>query len=123
MGRLEKREAQYVPVLIEGALVPLMNDTKWAELRLAMLDIEPRPIWSSVTRETNYRYGPDSDWFYHFCAGPYSDLLFVDIETPDPQQRTKARAALKSIHLPGEETADGFRVLGYAVEGQAVSYI
>lgn len=123
MGSVEEQEAQHHLAVTRRPLVPLINDTRWAELRLAMLDIEPRPTWSSVSRQTGYRYDPDADWFYHFRIGPYSDLLLVDIATPDPEQRAAARVALKRIHLPGEETIGGFRVLGYALEGQAVDYI
>ncbi len=123
MAGVEREDGQYGPAVIHRPLVPLMNDTKWAELRLAMLEVEPRPTWSAVSRQTDVRCDPDSDWFYHFRIGSYSDLLLVDIGTPEPQQRAEVRAALRRIHLPAEETTGGFRVLGYALEGQAVGYI
>jgi hypothetical protein len=31
--------------------------------------------------------------------------------------------AIKRIHLPGEETDDGFRIYGYAEQGQTVEYL
>lgn len=117
------RIAQYRPVLVDRPLIPLMNDTKWGELRLAMLEIEPSPAWSSISRETGYRYGPDSEWYHHFRIGGYIDFLLVDIATPDAQQRDVVRSALKAVHVPGEETPNGFRVYGYATEGQVVDYI
>jgi len=114
---------QYVPVVLDRPLVPLMNDTKWDELRLAMHEIEGGPEWSTVERDVGYRYGPDSDWFYHFRLGPYETILYVDIATPSTPLREAVRLALTAIHVPGEETDGGFRVYGYAAEGQAVGYI
>jgi hypothetical protein len=104
-------------------LVPLMNDTKWAELREAMLEIEPTPRWSAVCAPTGWRSDPDMEWYYHFRQGPYSEYLSVDVLIAGPAQRDQVRAALRKIHLPGEEIEQGFRILGYAPEGQAVGYI
>ena len=118
-----RTSVQYVPVVLERPLVPLMNDTKWDELRLAMHHIEGGPQWSTVDRDTGYRNYPDSDWFYHFRIGRYETILCVDIVTLDAQQREAVRRALMAIHVPGEETDGGFRVYGYATEGQAVGYI
>lgn len=114
--------AQYIPAIADRLLVPLMNDTKWDELRLAMNGIEPVPTWSTVHRDTGYSSDPDSDWFYHFRGG-YDAILHVDIAAPNVQQRSAIRLALMSIHVPGEETDSGFRIFGYVVEGQAVDYI
>jgi hypothetical protein len=103
-------------------LQPLMNNTKWRELRHAMLSLERPPRWFS-TSTNGYRYGPDSEWFYHFQEGRYSDLLLVDIIAGDESHRQAIRSVIGPIHLPGEETAEGFRILGYAKPGQAVSFL
>ncbi|MGY3404950.1 hypothetical protein ACVWZV_001063 [Bradyrhizobium sp. GM5.1] len=36
---------------------------------------------------------------------------------------SKIRRALKKIHLPGEETVEGFRGYGYALPGQSFDYL
>ncbi len=101
---------------------PIMNNTKWDELRLAMYALEPAPAWH--TRSTNgHRYGPDREWFYHFREGGYADIHYVDIVADDAAHRENILAALKKIHVPGEETASGFRVFGWIDPGQDVSYL
>ena len=65
----------------------------------------------------------DAEWFYHFRAGGYDDIRYVDIFVESQAHRTQIRGALKAIHLPGEETDDGFRVYGYALPGQTLDYL
>lgn len=103
-------------------LQPLLNDTRWRELRLAMLELEHPPQWVS-TAIGGYRYGPDREWFYHFQQRGYSDLLHVDIIADDHVHRQAIRAAILPIHLPGAETEKGFRIFGYAQPGQFVDFI
>jgi hypothetical protein len=103
-------------------LQPVMNNTKWRELRLAMLDLERRPRWIS-TATNGHRAPPDGEWFYHFADGGYSDLLQVDIIAEDDAHREMIRAALRPIHLPGEETEAGFRIFGYARPGQVIDFL
>jgi hypothetical protein len=103
-------------------LNPVMNDTKWDELRLAMHALTFGPAWSSLS--TNGFQSPrDRDWFYHFYAGGYEDIIHVDIFVEHDAMRDGVRAALKLINVPGEETDEGFRVFGYLRDGQAADYI
>ena len=101
---------------------PVMNNTKWEEVRLAMLDIQPPPLWSTLSAN-GHQSKPDREWFYHFSAGGYADIVSVDITADDDAHRAKILSALQAIHLPGELTADGFRVFGYVEDGQAVDYL
>ncbi|WP_309394581.1 DUF6678 family protein [Chelatococcus sambhunathii] len=103
-------------------LHPLMNDTKWDELRLSMHRIENRPQFRC--KDANGFYSePDREWFYHFRGIEYKSLIYVDILVSDPSQRVIVRTELKVIHVPGEETAEGFRVYGYSRPGQTLDYI
>jgi hypothetical protein len=70
-----------------------------------------------------YYSAADSEWFYHFQAGGYDDIRYVDIFANNALQRQAIASALKMIHLPGEETGDGFRVYGYALPGQSINYL
>jgi hypothetical protein len=101
---------------------PVLNNTKWEELRLAMYAIEPPPRWRCMTI-TGYYSEADAGWFYHFRSGGYEDIQYVDIFTDSQTNRERIRSALKAIHLPGEETDDGFRVYGYALPGHALNYL
>ena len=52
-----------------------------------------------------------------------TDMRYVDIFANNALHRQQIASALKTIHLPGEETGDGFRVYGYALPGQAIDYL
>jgi hypothetical protein len=100
----------------------VMNNTKWEELRLTMYGIEPAPKYRCMTTAGYYSH-PDGEWFYHFRAGGYDDIQYVDIFAESQPHREQIRSALKKIHLPGEETGDGFRIYGYALPGQTLDYL
>ena len=103
-------------------LHPLMNNTKWNELRLAMYKTAPAPRWS-VLRKNGYRSLADREWYYHFRDGGYEDIVHVDIFADNLEHRECIRMAIRRIQLPGEETDDGFRVYGYAHQGQTAVYL
>jgi hypothetical protein len=99
-----------------------MNNTKWDELRLAMYGMKLAPRYRTMS--TNGYYSRlDFGWYYHFRNGGYDDIRYVDIFAESDAQRDEIRSALKTIHVPGEETVDGFRVYGYALPGQALDYL
>lgn len=116
--------ARYNLPALKGSPVlnPVMNNTKWEEVRLAMYALDPSPAWSTLVT-SGHRYGPDREWFYHFRDGGYEDIVHVDIQVATSDQRELVQSALKKIHVPGEETADGFRVFGYVERGQTTDYI
>lgn len=103
-------------------LNPAMNNTKWDELRLGMYALTPTPSWSTLSTN-GYQSRPDREWFYHFRDGGYECILHVDIQVETPAQRERVRSVLKEVHVPGEETPDGFRVFGYLKDGQAAEFI
>src|ERR1700748_2777338 len=99
-----------------------MNDTKWDEIRLAMYALKPAPAWTTLATN-GYRSSPDREWYYHFREGGYRCIRHLDIVVDTLVQRELVRSALKRIHVPGEETAEGFRVFGYHEDGQATMFI
>jgi uncharacterized protein DUF6678 len=101
---------------------PVMNNTKWNELRLAMYNTDPTPRWSTLC-QNGYRSAPDREWYYHFRDGGYEDIVYVDIFADDREHRERIRTAIKRIHVPGEETDNGFRIYGYAEPGQMLDYL
>ncbi|MCX8995676.1 hypothetical protein NOF55_00980 [Rhizobiaceae bacterium BDR2-2] len=103
-------------------LNPVMNNTKWDELRLEMHALTPPPAWSTVST-AGYDHGPDREWFYHFKEGGYDDIVHVDIQVETPGQRELVRSVLRKVHVPGEEISEGFRVFGYLQDGQGAEYI
>lgn len=103
-------------------LNPVMNNTKWDELRLEMHALTPNPAWSTLST-TGYKCGPDREWFYHFREAGYEDIVHVDIHVETRSQRERVRLALKKVHVAGQETPEGFRVFGYRQDGQGADYI
>ncbi|WP_343683443.1 DUF6678 family protein [Asticcacaulis sp.] len=103
-------------------LNPVMNNTKWDELRLEMYALTPPPAWSTLATN-GYNYGPDREWFYHFREGGYKDIVHVDIHIETLEQRELVRSILRKVHVPGAETPNGFRVFGYLQDGQSSDYI
>ena len=101
---------------------PVMNNTKWNELRLAMYNTDPAPRWSTLC-QNGYRSAADREWYYHFRDGGYENIVYVDIFADDHEHRERIRTVIKRIHVPGEETDDGFRIYGYAERAQALDYL
>jgi hypothetical protein len=103
---------------------PLMNDTKWDEVRLAMYRLdELTPRWRTLDVENGCLSQGDREWFYHFRNGGYKFIQWVEIEVDTVEQATAVLAELVRIHVPGERTESGYRVFGYAKTGEAVDYI
>ncbi len=105
-------------------LVPVMNNTKWDELRLTMYSLGPLcPKWRTKDIQTGFIPEWDGEWFHHFRTGTYECIEWVDISVTSPEQENAVLNALKTIHVPGERNEDGFRVFGYAEPGKAIDYI
>ncbi len=94
-----------------------VNHAKWDELCLAMYSLTPPPVWSTLSTN-GYQSPPDREWFYHFKAGRYDDILHVDIHVETSEQRHLVHSALRRIHVPG-----GFRIFGYLRPGQFADFI
>jgi len=103
---------------------PVMNNTKWDELRLAMYALgEQSPRWRTRDVENGYVCPWDGEWFYHFRDGGYETVDWVEIEAASIQQRDIVLRRLHEIHVPGEASTQGFIVFGYAPDGRAIEYL
>lgn len=103
-------------------LYSCMNNTKWDEIQGAMVNMSSSPAWKTVTL-SGYESKPDSEWFYHFNAGGYADIHYLDILTTSPEQHAMVGKLLRAIHVPGFEMTLGYRIFGYASSTSAVNYI
>lgn len=120
--RWPRQSVAQVQALHAPELMPVMNNTKWDELRLAMYalgDLHPR--WRTKSVETQFVSAWDGEWFYHFRDSRYENIEWVDIKVTSPEQDGAVLEALRMIHVPGERTEHGYRVYGYATPG--VNYI
>jgi hypothetical protein len=103
---------------------PLMNDTKWNELRLAMYQLRQHsPQWRTLDVENGYLSEWDGEWFHHFQIGGYKTIEWCEIKITSRDQYDAVRDALEAVHVPGEQTEHGFKVIGYAQNGVAVDYL
>lgn len=96
-----------------------MNNTKWNEIRVAMVSMESPPSWR-ITFLNGYESAVDGEWFYHFSEGGYLDIQYLDILTNSVAQHAMVGTLLRAIHLPGIESKNGYRIFGYA---DAISYV
>lgn len=103
-------------------LYSCMNNTKWNEIRLAMIAMESPPLWK-ITYLNDYQSVVDGEWFYHFKEGGYLDIQHLDILTSSVEQHATVGTILQAIHLPGIETSNGYRILGYADSVRKVEYL
>jgi hypothetical protein len=100
-----------------------MSNTKWEELRLAMSQLIPRPQWRTKDVESGYISQWDGDWFDHFRIGGYETIEWVEIKIISDEQNAAVLNVLRTIHVPGEKIAKGYRVYGYLPPGTTIDHI
>ena len=81
------------------------------------------PRWRTSDVESGYVSEWEREWFYHFRMGGYASIQWVEIAVDSDAQRDAILKELVRIHVPGERTASGYRIFGYAETGQTVDYI
>jgi len=96
-----------------------MNNTKWNEIRVAMVCMASPPSWK-ITFLNVYESTVDGEWFYHFSEGGYLDIQYLDTLTNSVAQHAMVGTILRAIHLPGIESESGYRIFEYA---DAISYM
>ncbi len=103
---------------------PVMNNTKWEELRAAMCELaKPSPRWRTRLLASGFESGWDAEWFYHFKDGGYDDLEWVEISAATVEQAPVLLAALRTIHLPGIKTDVGYKVFGHVPDGTPCEWL
>lgn len=103
---------------------PVLNNTKWRELRSAMCELKGHsPAWRTKCVTNGYITDWDGEWFYHFSDGGYSDVEWVEIRIETKEHEKLVLSELKKINVPGHKTENGYKVYGYIQEGQHVDYI
>jgi len=103
---------------------PVMNITKWDEIRLAMYALgDQRPRWRTRDIENGYVCPWDGEWFYHFRQGGYDTIAWVEIEVTSNKQRDLVLERLREIHVPGEVSEHGFIVFGYLQSSRQIDYL
>lgn len=103
---------------------PVMSDTKWNELHLAMYGLgEVRPLWRVRDIETGFESRWDGEWFYHFIEGGFKTIEWVEIQVTSPEQDAAVLSILESIHVPGRRTENGYKIYGYVRTFDGLDYL
>lgn len=94
-------------------MTPLMNDTKWNEIRLAMYQYPKRIVWRTKSLTSGYICQWDGEWYYHFSEGGYDWVEWLEIRLDDDDIKSYVISKLKEIHVPGEIDGNVVRVYGH----------
>lgn len=98
---------------INPELHPVMNNTKWEELRLSMYESDNSIKWRVKNIDGDISNW-DAEWFYHFKLGGYETIEWLEIQVDDENVKTEVINKLKRIHVPGEIKGNSIFVYGYA---------
>jgi hypothetical protein len=110
--------------VVANPLAPVLNDTKWDELRLAMYKLgQLSPRFRVKDIEANQAGPWDGEWYYHFREAGYGSMEWVELKLKAESQRDLVATILASINLPGVHTSEGFIVFGHVTPGTPVEYI
>jgi hypothetical protein len=105
-------------------MYPILNNTKWDEVRLAMYGLgELSPQWRTKDVMNGYLSPWDGEWFYHFRSGGYQYIHWVEIKVDSLDLRDAVIDALAKIRVPGTTSEFGFKVFGYASPGESIDYL
>lgn len=97
--------------------VPLMNNTKWDEIRLAMHSLPVHPEWRTKDLENGYISEWDSDWFYHFKLGGYKTIEWLEIRYMNHEQKENIVMELSKINAPLETKEETLKIYGFVLPG------
>lgn len=104
-------------------LTPLMNNTKWDQLRLAMYDLDDFSARWRTKDLSGYLCDWDGEWFYHFRTSGYETIEWVEIQVLSAEQDEAVMQRLREIHLPSHRIEQGYRIYGYAALGAEIAYL
>lgn len=102
--------------------VPLMNNTKWDEIRLAMSSLPISPEWRTKDLENGYISEWDREWLYHFKIGGYETIEWLEIRHASLEQKEKILMELSSIHVPLEIKEKTVKVYGFVLPGVFIEH-
>ena len=102
------------------------NDTKWSELRQAMVSLYPRaPRFRVKTLNLPEDSHSDGEWYYHFRSDyVWKDMEWVDLipyQTTDAVSFDEIASICRHIGFEIERHRDFIRVVGYFKHGNDTS--
>ncbi len=102
--------------------VPLMNKTKWDEIRLAMYSLTTPPEWRTKDLENGYISEWDREWFYHFKIRGYETIEWLEIRHTSIEQKEIIVMELSKINVPLESKEETLKIYGFVLPGVFIEY-
>jgi hypothetical protein len=101
----------------------IMNDTKWNEIRKAMLWCTTSFFWRTIDVATGYISEWDGEWFYHFSIGGYESTEYLEISFHNDREKMELLQLLRKIHVPGKIKEHSIFVFGCIEISEAIDYL
>ncbi|MBE1556851.1 DUF6678 family protein [Sporosarcina limicola] len=102
---------------------PVMNNTKWEEIRLVMYNYHLNLLWRTKDVVNNNICEWDNEWYYHFSEDGYETIEWLEIKTEDEMQKNDVIKILRKINVPGEINDNIIKVYGYIKSNEYVDYL
>jgi len=101
----------------------VMNNTKWQELRLGMLQSSARVHFRGKDLETGSIGGWDCEWHYHFCLSGHDSIEWIELRPATDEERRTVEDILRTSHIPVELREGLYRIYGYAADTSKITYL
>ena len=101
----------------------VMNDTKWRELRLGILQSNTR-VWfrgKNLDSEAIGRW--DCEWYYHFDEGGHETTEWYELRADTDEGKRAIEDILRTYHIPVEMRDGIYRIYGYADNTSDINYL
>jgi Family of unknown function (DUF6678) len=91
-----------------------MNNTKWKELRLGILESGARPQWRGKNLGSDVIGQWDREWYYHFILDGHEATEWYEIKADNDEQKRAIEDVLRKYQIPVEIRDGIYRIYGYA---------
>lgn len=91
-----------------------MNDTKWRELRLGILESGVRPPWRGKNLDSPTIGQWDREWYYHFDLGGHDATEWYEIKVESDEEKRAVEEILRKYRIPVEIRDGLYRIYGYS---------
>lgn len=101
----------------------VMNDTKWQELRLGILQSRTRVHFRGKDLETESVGQWDCEWYHHFNLGGHDSTEWIELRADTDEARRAVEDVLRTHHIPVEIRDGIYRVYGYTDDTSKITYL
>jgi hypothetical protein len=101
----------------------VMNNTKWQELRLGMLQSKSSVYFRGKDLETGSIGSWDCEWYHHFNLGGHDSTEWIELRPDTDDERRAVEDILRTYHIPVEIRDGIYRIYGYADDTSKITYL